>query len=301
MAIGTPVHVTNQAAASGVNTATTGAFVPAASSIIWAWISSRDPAATPADAVITDSLGLTWTKVTSVTGPLSNAFLKGVLWWATSTNTSMTVTGTVTGSTTPTICVEIVTVPMGTPDTSNTAGSADAAGDPSCVLSGTPAAAICFVTAQTGNTFTQSTGYTEIVDANPPGVTSALHQCVAYDLTSPNATCTMTSTNVNTIGLSLELKESTGNQTVTGVLFTDADSFFSATVAFPSQTITASRLTLTNSFFGASLASVATVTGVLYINPDTFFPATITGGAVSSGGDGFSLILRRRRRYGRRH
>jgi len=215
MAIGTPVHVTQIAAAT--TSVTTGSFTPAASSIIFAWASARHTSSTPADHTISDSLGLAWTKVGAVTGPLTNAFMKGTLFWATSTNASMTVT-VQTATASSSVAVEIVNVPMGTPDTSNTASVGDANGDPSATLAGTPAAAIAFATAQTGNQFTQSNAYTEIVDANPAGLTNQLHNCVAYDLTSPSATCAMTSTNVNTVMLLLELKEATGGKSGTGAV-----------------------------------------------------------------------------------
>lgn len=215
MAIGTPVHVTQIAAAT--TSVTTGSFTPAASSIIFAWASARHTSSTPADLTVSDSLGLTWTKVGAVTGPLTNAFMKGTLFWATSTNASMTVT-VQTATASSSVAVEIVTVPMGTPDTSNSASVGDANGDPSATLSGTPAAAVAFATAQTGNQFTQSNAYTEIVDANPAGLTNQLHNCVAYDLTSPSATCAMTSTNVNTVMFLLELKEATGGKSGTGAL-----------------------------------------------------------------------------------
>lgn len=211
MAIGTPVHVTQLASAT--TSVTTGSFTPAATSIIFAWASARHASTTPADHTISDSLGLTWTKVDAVTGPLTNAFMKGTLFWATSTNASMTVTAT-TATSGAVVAVEIVTIPMGTPNTSVRASVGDANGDPSATLAGTPAAAIAFATAQTGNQFTQSNGYTEIVDANPTGLTNQLHNCVAYDLTSPSATCGMTSTNVNTVMLLLSLVEATGGYTL---------------------------------------------------------------------------------------
>lgn len=215
MAIGTPVHVTQIAAAT--TSVTTGSFTPAASSIIFAWASARHTSSTPADLTVSDSLGLTWTKVGAIAGPLTNAFMKGTLFLATSTNASMTVT-VQTATASSSVAVEIVTVPMGTPDTSNSASVGDANGDPSATLSGTPAAAIAFATAQTGNQFTQNNAYTEIVDANPTGLTNQLHNCVAYDLTSPSATCGMTSTNVNTVMFLLELKEATGGKSGTGAL-----------------------------------------------------------------------------------
>lgn len=204
MAIGTPVHILRTASAATSHT--TAAFTPAAASIIYAWGVTRDASAFPNDHTISDSLSLTWTKIGAVSGPATNAFMKGTLFWAISTNTSMTVTVTTNVASGGGTAVEIVTIPMGAPDTSVTATGSSDVGDPSATLA-SATAAIAFVCAQTGNVFAQSNAYTEIVDSNPTGLTNQLHMCVAYDLTSPSLTCAMTSTNVNTIMFLVSLVE----------------------------------------------------------------------------------------------
>jgi hypothetical protein len=225
MAIGTPVQVAN---VGGTTTdVTTGSFTPAASSVIFAWITERNATATPADGTIADSLGLTWTKITSIAGPLSNAFLKGTLFWASSTNASMTVTATGTGANPK--AVDVVTVPMGSPDFSNfNSGGQSGTVALAVALSGTPAAVIGFNSTQVGTAATQNSGLTEIVDAVPTGLTNQLRNCVAYDLTSPTATLSMTTGN-NACMVALELKEATGGG-ITGTLSVteDADTASSA-------------------------------------------------------------------------
>lgn len=302
MAIGTPVHVTQLASAT--TSVTTGSFTPAAASIIFAWASARHASATPADHTISDSLGLTWTKVDAVTGPLTNAFMKGTLFWAASTNTSMTVTAT-TATTGAVVAVEIVTIPMGTPNTSVRVGVGDANGDPSATLPGTPAAAIAFATAQTGNQFTQNNAYTEIVDANPTGLTNQLHNCVAYDLTSPSATCGMTSTNVNTVMLLLSLVEATGGYTLTASAGSGTIAGTAAGLRAARQTSAASgAIIATGTAAGlraarkadanAGAISVAGTNAALVYGANTAFSIAAASGAFAWSGSAASLRIGRR-------
>lgn len=277
MAIGTPVFVSGTNVAAPTTTVTTPSFTPDANSIIFAWASARNASATPSDHTISDSLGLTWTKIGAVAGPLSNAFMKGTLFAATSTNTSMTVTVDSVGATT--VATGIVTVPVGAPlDFSNFAtGSVNGINPCTAALSGSPAAVIGFFATQTSTSVTQNSGLTEIVDATPTGVTSQLRFCCAYDLTSPNATLSMTANNNNVlIGLALVESGGGGGQTITGALFSNTNGFEAATVS-AGYPITGGLFTNANSFFGATVIGDQTVTGSLFSNANSFQTAVVSG------------------------
>lgn len=222
MAIGTPVAV---AAVSGTPTATTGSFTPADDSRIFAWFGCRSGTAYTT-ATISDSSGLTWTQVgTDADGPATNPFIRMRLFWANAGNSAPAMTVSATNAAGNLQFLFVCHVPMAAdPVTSNTGTGANAAGDPSATISGTPGAALTFAMGQVANSFTAPAGYTSLQNAT----LGANKLGAAYDLSSPSTTATWTSTNLNSVTLLTELAEvSSGG--ITGTAAGDADTTGSAT------------------------------------------------------------------------
>src|SRR5688572_22238244 len=110
MAIGTPVLAINSGASADSHT--TASFTPAANANIFVSVFARDTVAISNEYSVTDSLGLTWTEIASFEGGASSPFVRMGVWWARSTNTSMTVT--VQNSGVAQISATVVVVPMDT-------------------------------------------------------------------------------------------------------------------------------------------------------------------------------------------
>lgn len=206
MAIGTPVSRGN---AGGTTSATTASFTPTAASTLLTLISSKATSA-PSPS-IADSLGGTWTLISAVNGPASSPFIVGGLYYQVQGGSPAARTVSANGGTTSTVVSVIEVTGIGT-DFSNVAVNTNVAGDPSCTLPNAPGATgavIGFAVGHLTNAFTQTAGFTEIFDLVPTG--SANHRIeFAYDLSSPAQTLAWTSTNTNSVGITLELKEPVG-------------------------------------------------------------------------------------------
>lgn len=288
MAIGTPVLVSNAGASDDIFT--TAAFTPAADSNIFVSIFARDTVAISNEYTISDSLGLTWTEIASFEGGASSPFVRMAVFWARSTNTNMTVT--VENPGVAQISATVVTVPMSTAPVLSNVDTSDGTGtgETSCTLTGSPAAAIMFATNSANGSYAQASGYTEILDAVPTGLTNIQRTCVAYDLTSPSATCTMTNaTSSKQLGIMFELLE--GGGAITGVRFNNTNTFHTAVVGRGAVNIAHADFTNTSVFHTAVITTSAlNITGVRYNDPDTFHTAVVTRGAVGITGVRFDNV-----------
>lgn len=203
MAIGTPV---DRGRAGGTTSATTASFTPTAGSLLIALVSAKS-GSLPSEPGISDSLGGSWTKITDVDGPASNPFIVGALHYQVVGGSPAAMTVSATGGATSTIVSVIEITGAGT-DFSNIAVNANTAGDPSCTLSA-PAgtsAVIGWAQGHLSNVITQVATYTELFDSTPVGATNHRVE-FAYDLSSPASTLSWTSTNTNSVGVALEIKE----------------------------------------------------------------------------------------------
>lgn len=212
MAIGTPAL---QGSGAGTTTSTTGSFTPPANCRLFALAASKKATDYTAHGSVTDSLGGTWTQVGgNYDGPNSNRWVRATLWYQDIGGSPAAMTVSCTFSPAPeTSHITVCSVTSGAPlDMSNLVSAADANGDPSVTLGGTPAAVLNWQVHQTNNAIT-TTGYTEILDAGF-GV-SLMRGYICYDLSSPANPCVSSSTNVNCVSISLELKESSASVNAT--------------------------------------------------------------------------------------
>lgn len=87
--------------------------------------------------------------------------------------------------------------------------------------------------------------------------------------------------------LTIAVEPGTGDQTITGALYSDADTFYAATVS-TTYDITGALYTDPDTFYGATVSATYDIAGALYSDPDTFFGATITPGPVNIDGGLFA-------------
>lgn len=78
---------------------------------------------------------------------------------------------------------------------------------------------------------------------------------------------------------SATLSQAGGGQTLTPSLYVDADTFYAAAIAAGAVTLQPARVDNGNTFYGATVSSIASLEPSLYIDADTFYAATLTQGA----------------------
>lgn len=79
-----------------------------------------------------------------------------------------------------------------------------------------------------------------------------------------------------------------GNQTITGVLYADPDTFGTAVIGRGAVSITGTLYTDADTFGAHTIAATYGITGVLYSDPDTFGVHTLSPGPVSITGSLYS-------------
>lgn len=210
MAIGTPV---SQGTASGTTTGTTGSFTPTSGHYLIAFAFGRKNTSQMVLPAVTDSLGLTWTEIVDFPhDPGANPRLRMRAMYAVATGSAMTVTATISDAASTGIAVMSVSG-IGT-DFTNQGTNVNNAGDPSITLTtpGATGAVVGFTFMTATNAITQVAGYTELVEFT---ANANMQAEICYDISSPAATVSWTSTNTLSVGFGVELKEpSSGGVTV---------------------------------------------------------------------------------------
>lgn len=221
MAIGTPV---SRGTASGTTTGTTGSFTPGAGDTLIAFVFGRKNTSAPAQPTISDSLGGSWTEIIDNTyDPGANPRVRFRAFWNTPAASAMTVTGTISDGASTGVAVLSITG-IGTTDFTNQGTNINAAGDPSVTLTtpGATSAVLGFAYMTATNVITQAAGFTELVEFT---ANTNIQAEICYDISSPAATVSWTSTNTQSVGFGVELKEPSGGGVtvnVTGVSSTGA-------------------------------------------------------------------------------
>lgn len=83
--------------------------------------------------------------------------------------------------------------------------------------------------------------------------------------------------------ISFSVPPGTGNQTITGTLFSNSNTFFGATVSAGSVNIAGSLYSDADAFYGATVTANWLISGSLYSDPDTFYAAAVTASNVITG------------------
>lgn len=201
MAIGTPSLLANVGATA--TSATTGSITPTANALVIALGTARTIASVA--PTISDSLGGTWTLVT--TSDIHSGAISGSLYYqvASASPSAMTVTATSTGATQTS--VSVIEITGADTDFSNFQTNFNAAGDPSVTMAAFAGTSICigFTAQNAGTAPTGPNGYTSLFNSLDA---TNLRQSCFYDTSSPDTTLAWVSTGTDTIGYGWEIKES---------------------------------------------------------------------------------------------
>lgn len=83
--------------------------------------------------------------------------------------------------------------------------------------------------------------------------------------------------------ISFSVPPGTGNQTITGALFSNSNTFFGATVSAGAVSITGSLYSDADAFYGATVAAIWPISGSLYQDTDAFYGAVASANYSISG------------------
>lgn len=96
-----------------------------------------------------------------------------------------------------------------------------------------------------------------------------------------NTTGTLTSATQALLVIAIEAPGGAGSQSITGALFSNANTVYAATVSRGAVSVTGSLYTDADTFYGATLSRGAvSISGALVTDGDTFYGATVSPGAV---------------------
>jgi hypothetical protein len=272
-------------------THTTASYTPQANSRELAFVSSYKATASPALPTITDSAGNNWTLLAEFqTTTFVNPAIRSA-WYISDDVGGSPAARTVTVAATGAGQMAVIIADVLSVDTNGTlaqtavAGEDLANGDPACTFGSTPGAtniALLGASFGGGNTATKPASFASIASALS---STARWNAASYDITNasigPNQ---YTSNNIRAIIVGIELSPAgAGSQSVTGVLFSDGDTFFASTVARGAVGVTGTLFSNAGSFFGATVSASYGVAGNLFSNSNALFGASVSASSGITG------------------
>ena len=277
--------VTNALATGSTTNGTSyasGAFTPAAGDYLLVSVHASD---TAVDGTISDSQGLSWSKIGSVVSNTNNRVITFIST-TTAAASSMTVTWDCTGDAATGAIVSIVRISGSGGQVRQFAtksGLAAVAPNVTFALNCLTTSAVIFVQCNLTNPhgMTAPTGYVSRNGGGYGTPATGINACSKNSGETSNTVTAAGNSATDWTVFGIELYDTgISTQTLTPSLFTNSNTFFAPTVS-AGKTLTPSLFTNSSAFFAAVVTASITLTPSLYADTDTFYSPTVSqsGGA----------------------